>query len=1003
MKQMIKENTKKIRCQCKCYVLRQLKNTKTGTNDVEHTLMRIADHCSNNFKMQIRMKMMRHKIAGAYELLRQKQADCNKAWRDYKRITPKHLQQQFERLFKAESRRSRDCIRRKAEEKVEWLRAKWKPRRPETPTEIRGIRMEDSDLNSTTFDTNPRVYGNIEIGPSEEKVLRLPPKFGLIEKVDPTDCLIKVERCLNQIRWRRHIETDDRKYLFDNVRREIDINNLRPTDLHYNTKVMMPGPVEFEEEMRFQNFKREVNEAAIRIAKKTKKYSNLDIEEIEGLKSLKQKTKNEEVICFNTDKSGRWSVDSKENYLLACNKHFEKGVREITSDEHDAMEKHINCQMLALLRMMGLNEGKSGDRIRNASTTTGCVIAPFYALRKDHKPVEVGREAEGPKTRGVCGARDCLTMRLSHLLSQVLKELIPQHDTHCDSTEDLLASIEMCNNEGNVKAGWKCGSLDIVALYPSLDIPRCAEVVTEMMYRSEIKIKNIKWKEVMLYIRFMWTDEQIEDKGLLEYIPKRRTPRGRPPTFLASGSALNEEQRFKPWVWGPKEPDGDDEKRMVSIAIGIMVTQTITNHAYQHNNQIYKQEEGGAIGLELVGVIANIYMCWWDQQLLRRVEAENIRIEVYKRYVDDCNIIANDCREDTTDEMVITRISQIADTIDPAIKSTYDVGSNYEDGRLPMLDLKLWIGQRNDGTWKILHSHYMKDVSSRYVIHARSSHPISMKINVLVNEGLRILRNTNSSLGWDEAKRHLQYFVRRMQFSGYDISMRGTIITKILKKHDETMTKFNETGKMYRSRKEQYDERRKIKDAKKTGWYDRKKYDGVLFVDVTEDNELKREVQRLCKKNKMNVKVVEKMRGTVKSELQRSNPFRKRRCGRKDCVVCDISDGVDCRTRGCVYEIRCNDCSRKYIGQTGRSLYERIKEHFSDYRQKKEKSVLFEHSEMYHDKQPFEIRVSILSRCFGEPTTRLISEAVKINELSDDATLNSRSEWTYVRLHNPWR
>ena len=88
---------------------------------------------------------------------------------------------------------------------------------------------------------------------------------------------------------------------------------------------------------------------------------------------------------------------------------------------------------------MGLNGGASGDRIRYASTTTGCVINPFYALRKDHKTVEVGREAEGPKTRGVCGARDCLTMRLSHLLSLILKELIPHNDTHCDSTEDLLA------------------------------------------------------------------------------------------------------------------------------------------------------------------------------------------------------------------------------------------------------------------------------------------------------------------------------------------------------------------------------------------------------------------------------------------------------------------------------------------------------------------------------------------------------------------------------------
>ena len=45
---------------------------------------------------------------------------------------------------------------------------------------------------------------------------------------------------------------------------------------------------------------------------------------------------------------------------------------------------------------------------------------------------------------------------------------------------------------------------------------------------------------------------------------------------------------------------------MFSTAIGIMIIETISNHGYQYNSKIYKQEEGGAIGLELVGVVANI-------------------------------------------------------------------------------------------------------------------------------------------------------------------------------------------------------------------------------------------------------------------------------------------------------------------------------------------------------------------------------------------------------------
>ena len=110
------------------------------------------------------------------------------------------------------------------------------------------------------------------------------------------------------------------------------------------------------------------------------------------------------------------------------------------------------------------------------------------------------------------------------------------------------------------------------------------------------------------------------------------------------------------------------------------------------------------------------------------------------------------------------------------------------------------------------------------------------------------------------------------------MAKRARVIQKILQKYDEKLNKFAETSKMYRSRKEQYDERRAIKDTKKSGWYDREKYDGVLFVDVTENSELMREIQKACKKNKMKVKVVEKMQSTVKSELQRSNPFKIDKC-----------------------------------------------------------------------------------------------------------------------------
>ena len=37
-------------------------------------------------------------------------------------------------------------------------------------------------------------------------------------------------------------------------------------------------------------------------------------------------------------------------------------------------------------------------------------------------------------------------------------------------------------------------------------------------------------------------------------------------------------------------------------------------------------------------------------------------------------------------------------------------------------------------------------------------------------------------------------------------------------------------------------------------------------------------------------------------------------------------------------------------------------------------------------------------RCFGKPSRRMIAESVKIDQLKDSETMNSRHEWTFVRL-----
>ena len=87
-----------------------------------------------------------------------------------------------------------------------------------------------------------------------------------------------------------------------------------------------------------------------------------------------------------------------------------------------------------------------------------------------------------------------------------------------------------------------------------------------------------------------------------------------------------------------------------------------------------------------------------------------------------------------------------------------------------------------------------------------------------------------------------------------------------------------------------------------------------------------------------------------------------------------------------------------YKGQTGRSIYERFKEHNDDFEKKKESCPLWRHSTLFHEKQKFRYNIIIEAKCFGKSSRRLITESVLIDELSADEAMNSKSEWSYCKL-----
>ena len=116
---------------------------------------------------------------------------------------------------------------------------------------------------------------------------------------------------------------------------------------------------------------------------------------------------------------------------------------------------------------------------------------------------------------------------------------------------------------------------------------------------------------------------------------------GRKPgiAYLDSDLDRNKEEKWD-WSGKRKNPTQLQKKIMIARAMEIVVKTIMSNHLYQFDGKVYKQAEGGPIGMEVTGVLARLVMLWWDQEFLRKLGQLGVSLEFYLRYVDDSNLSA---------------------------------------------------------------------------------------------------------------------------------------------------------------------------------------------------------------------------------------------------------------------------------------------------------------------------------------------------------------------------
>ena len=93
----------------------------------------------------------------------------------------------------------------------------------------------------------------------------------------------------------------------------------------------------------------------------------------------------------------------------------------------------------------------------------------------------------------------------------------------------------------------------------------------------------------------------------------------------------------------PLRPPQELENQHIKLLLGILtsesVSQVMKNHFFMIGGNLFRQKDGSPIGVDISVEIASLVMLRWDDKFLNKIKKLGLKIDLYKRYVDDILIL----------------------------------------------------------------------------------------------------------------------------------------------------------------------------------------------------------------------------------------------------------------------------------------------------------------------------------------------------------------------------
>ena len=735
---------------------------------------------------------------------------------------------------------------------------------------------------------------------------------------------------------------------------------------------------------------------------------NISREEKNVLKDLKF---NDKIIIKKTDKSKALSVQSKGDYI---SKMFDEHLSD--SNTYEKLPKRSNPIPFIENKIKILWDNIS--KRNNLSKTVSAIIKPtntkageMYGLLKDHKKVD---EFQRFPLRPVVSGPDTPTEKLSWLFDQILHLLLEKVDSHIGSEDEFLSILE--KNKAYINENTIICSFDVVALYPSIDIDKAIQVVTDLCAENFDLISNygIELAEIKEGLSIILKNNIIRFGNDLYKQVKGVAMGNRLAPVIAilymhhvEKIALEKSEK-KPklylryiddvfCIWN----DGSDSLQDFHDCLNSAddnIKFTIENPSetgWLPFLRFHLKVNNGILERKVYRKTAckDIYLSK-DSHHPREVK-ENTIINEFKNidkicsnedhYKESSNIFKSILIQNNYDIKVI-------DTLERKARSIYNyLRKIFVDGKENHLDDNEITNFLKSRSLNIIRSKGDGHCLLHSVVQLTGIHIVNLKemIRIEVSKNIDHYASISSA---EVIKKELDDYLINKRFNLDVVDLMPIIISRALchtvyifqaadnKSFITKIGNYEEKPILLRRLNQNHFDAISTKHAWKKPSKVKSKFENYSILKLPFiSNEHSKVIKSILHKNK-DLKILPVFTPGIKlSQILTRTTLEQKTCTSSQCIFKNTSI---CMTKNVVYQLTCSMCGEIYVGETKRSLHQRLLEHNRAIQLGDISSAISEHYMKHHQNMPIPnqpFQATILERCTNN--TRIISEGIWIKKL----------------------